>query len=83
MNTTAREWGTPRVTDTQFTDGNDIRAIQPEPEFDEPLLSAEIVVARDAPAECTVVPRDATVSDQLSCWIRAEGEGFVSLESMR
>lgn len=71
------------MRNTQFTDDGDVRPIQPEPEIEEPILSAEIVVARDAPAECTVVPRDSTVSDQLTCWIRAEGEGFVSLESMR
>lgn len=71
------------MTNTQSTDDNDIRSIQPEPEPQEPVLAAEIVVARDEPAECTVVPRDATVSDQLSQWIRATGEAFVSLETMR
>lgn len=71
------------MTKTQSTDDSDLRSVQPEPEPDEPVLAAEIVVAKDEPPECTVVPRDATVTDQLSQWIRATGEGFVSLETMR
>lgn len=71
------------MTNTQSTDDDGLRSIQPEPEPQEPVLAAEIVVAKDDPPECTVVPRDATVSDQLSQWIRASGEGFVSLETMR
>lgn len=75
--------GSVPVTDTQTEDDTEPRPVQLEPAPPGNLLEAEIVVSRDDPAECTVVPRDATVRERLTRWIRAEGEGFVSLETMR
>lgn len=46
-------------------------------------IAAEIVVARDQPAECTLYPVDANGLDLMSTWITAQEGSFVGLESMR
>jgi|GEM_PF-594572 len=46
-------------------------------------LAAEIVVARDGPAECTLFPPEATDLELMTNWITAREGSFCSLEDMR
>ena len=54
-----------------------------EPGEESPALAAEIVVANDRPAECTIYPPYICGFEQLTTWISAEEGPFVSLADIR
>lgn len=47
-----------------------------------PELTAEIVLPRDGPAECTLFPPDPVGFERTTTWITAEEGSFVSLFEM-
>ena len=46
-------------------------------------VTAEIVVARDQPAQCIIFEQTATGIAQLTTWVTATEGSFVSLEEMQ
>ena len=46
-------------------------------------LVAEIIVAEEGPAECTIFPPDAADDKCLTTWITAQQGSFMSIETMR
>jgi hypothetical protein len=53
------------------------------PDDPAPPLEAEIVVAGDSPAKCTLFPADATELERLHIYVSAEEGSFVSLDDVR
>lgn len=55
----------------------------PDPPDPAAEMAAEIVVAEDAPAECTIFPRGVAGFERTTTWISAEEGSFVSLADTR
>lgn len=64
----------PNATSSPSDEDADARAVD---------LDHVTVENDDAPDECAVFPHDASENELLTCWIAAQEQSFVDLESMR
>ncbi|WP_226481220.1 DUF7511 domain-containing protein [Natrinema amylolyticum] len=55
------------------------------PDSEEPTAELDHVTIEndDAPDECAIFPHEASEDEQMTAWISAHDDSFVSLESMR